>query len=404
MKTMNVGAIGGDYEDESLKRQIAMAQALRGKSLETPGEMVGGWYVGKNPLLNLGEAAIGHINERGAVDRQGELAQARQQAEQDWLARQPSAMMQQTKELMGPATDEGGALMGTADVPKPSQQLQQEVNQWGAQAPATSPLGQAVRAHALTQALSLPEKQMTAEQAAKDREHQLNLTLASKADEARRTEEFRAEQARLDRESRKELRQMPTIHINNTGGSAGNGFGGAAPVVGSDPADNTPIYRHTKSGKLFKYGADGMPTVYAGAVGAKPKPESAAAEKARHESNLGVVAIDDAIKEVEKHPAALGLKNVLPDVMRQRTDPGGVAARAAVANIGSLKLHDRSGAAVTAAEFPRLVPFIPNMKDSPAAAVVKLKKMKQEYQRMQAEWAAEKNTSGAGAGGGWKDL
>lgn len=395
----------GDYEDKDLESQIAMAQALRKQSMETPGQMIGGFYVGKNPWLNLGEAIVGGMNEQVARGRQGTLSKSRQQAEQDWLARQPSAMMQQTKELAGP-TEGGEPLMGTAEVPKPYQQLQQETQQWGTQAPVTSALGQQVRGHALTQALSLPKEQMIAEQKAEEAKQ---VRLEKAANEAKARQEKIEADLRRDREraaDKENLIRVAASLKSAAGGAAGNEFGGAAPVVGADPADNSPIYRHTKSGKLFKYGADGMPEVYAGTVGAKPKPESAAAEKARHEANIGVASIDDAINEIAKHPKALGIKNLLPGAerIRQETDPGGVAARAAVANIGSLKLHDRSGAAVTISEFPRLRPFIPVATDSDKAATVKLQKMKQEYERMRAEWATEKKAPGNTDVGGWKDL
>jgi hypothetical protein len=61
----------------------------------------------------------------------------------------------------------------------------------------------------------------------------------------------------------------------------------------------------------------------------------------------------------------------------QRADPKGVGPRAEVANIGSQKLHDRSGAAVPAAEFPRLKPFIPGTDDRAEAIITKLEKMKE---------------------------
>lgn len=120
-----------------------------------------------------------------------------------------------------------------------------------------------------------------------------------------------------------------------------------------------------------------------------PGRESAAAEKARHEAAIGMASIDDAMAELDKPAAknALGPVNVLPGAIRQFTDPEGVAARAAIANIGSMKLHDRSGAAVTVGELPRLVPFIPNVTDTAKTAKVKLGKMKDEYARMQSEWA-----------------
>jgi hypothetical protein len=77
--------------------------------------------------------------------------------------------------------------------------------------------------------------------------------------------------------------------------------------------------------------------------------------------------------------AATGLKGYLPNQLLNRIDPAGVDTRAAIADLGSLVIHDRSGAAVTAAEFPRLAPFIPTEKDEPETAKKKLKLFVQNY-------------------------
>lgn len=69
---------------------------------------------------------------------------------------------------------------------------------------------------------------------------------------------------------------------------------------------------------------------------------------------------------------ATGLKGYLPNQILNRIDEQGVEARAAIAELGSLIIHDRSGAAVTAAEFPRLAPFIPTEKDDAATVRKKL--------------------------------
>lgn len=63
-------------------------------------------------------------------------------------------------------------------------------------------------------------------------------------------------------------------------------------------------------------------------------------------------------------------------------DPDGTKVRALIADIGSLKIHDRSGAAVTAAETPRLKPFIPSVGDSPRVIVDKLNNFRAEYEGM----------------------
>lgn len=79
---------------------------------------------------------------------------------------------------------------------------------------------------------------------------------------------------------------------------------------------------------------------------------------------------------------ATGWKGFLPDKILQRVDPEGVPTRAAIADIGSMVIHDRSGAAVTAAEFPRLAPFIPSEKDNPEVAKEKLRNFVATYQQL----------------------
>jgi hypothetical protein len=59
-------------------------------------------------------------------------------------------------------------------------------------------------------------------------------------------------------------------------------------------------------------------------------------------------------------------------------DPKGVDARAEVADIGSLKIHDRSGAAVTISESPRLMPFIPQATDDAVTVQKKLARLRTE--------------------------
>lgn len=81
-------------------------------------------------------------------------------------------------------------------------------------------------------------------------------------------------------------------------------------------------------------------------------------------------------------PNATGLKGYLPNQLLNRLDPKGVDTRAAIADLGSLVIHDRSGAAVTAAEFPRLAPFIPTEKDDPETARKKLSAFSKNYRAL----------------------
>lgn len=113
----------------------------------------------------------------------------------------------------------------------------------------------------------------------------------------------------------------------------------------------------------------------------KRLPAAQATAYIENETALG--NIEDALAKVEKNPKAFGVKGMLPNVMLTRMDPAGIEARAAVANLGSLKIHDRSGAAVTAAETPRLVPFIPVPGDDAASVKKKLAGFRREYNLMQ---------------------
>jgi len=80
-------------------------------------------------------------------------------------------------------------------------------------------------------------------------------------------------------------------------------------------------------------------------------------------------------------------KGLTPQVILNDWDPKGVDTRAFIADIGSLKIHDRSGAAVTASETPRLKPFIPSISDSKETAAKKLIQFKAEYEDMQNSFA-----------------
>lgn len=124
-------------------------------------------------------------------------------------------------------------------------------------------------------------------------------------------------------------------------------------------------------------GADGVP------VAPKMRPIPAPIQKALLENDAALRKVESALEAVAKYPEGLGVKNYLGDGIRQRSDPDGVNVRALVADIGSLKIHDRSGAAVTASETPRLKPFIPAATDDPVTVEKKLRLFQKEYQEIQ---------------------
>jgi len=85
--------------------------------------------------------------------------------------------------------------------------------------------------------------------------------------------------------------------------------------------------------------------------------------------------LKDTLSMLDKNPDAVGIKGLLPQGILNRMDEQGMPVRAAIADVGSIVLHQRSGAAVTASEEPRLLPFIPTPSDTYAAAKTKVKRM-----------------------------
>lgn len=123
-------------------------------------------------------------------------------------------------------------------------------------------------------------------------------------------------------------------------------------------------------------------------LGPRVKEIPAASNRAILENSQNITKVQQAIDLLEGKnvgvmtgdKGATGAKAYLPNGLLNRIDPSGVDTRAAIADIGSLLVHDRSGAAVTAAETPRLLPFIPLATDDTATAAKKLKRFKQLYE------------------------
>jgi hypothetical protein len=140
------------------------------------------------------------------------------------------------------------------------------------------------------------------------------------------------------------------------------------------------------------------------AIGAKGAPEKAlpatAAQKLiennqnarRAEQALALISGDDILNDAGEVIAkgdkkATGMKGYVPEAILQRTDKAGIDARAALGDLGSMIIHERSGAAVTASEYPRLRPFIPLVTDDPETVKKKLVKFVNEYRKVTDETA-----------------
>jgi hypothetical protein len=101
----------------------------------------------------------------------------------------------------------------------------------------------------------------------------------------------------------------------------------------------------------------------------------AAVQKGVSDNAALLQRIRNAKQMVKDNPNSFGLKYALGDEVNQRMDPAGVGARAAVADLSSVTIHERSGANVTAKEFPRLSPFIPAATNTSKAIITKLEQM-----------------------------
>lgn len=162
--------------------------------------------------------------------------------------------------------------------------------------------------------------------------------------------------------------QASAARARVAGGGSGNGTG-KAPVgyrYTSDPTTGDAVLEPIPGGPKDPANQHG-----------KPIPPNVNAKII--EGQQGLSNIDAAIAALEADPGAVGWSNAIPGAQTVKqlwASPEDIGTRAQVANIGSLVLHDRSGAAVSASEFPRLAPFIPSASDSKATAVTKLRKMK----------------------------
>lgn len=151
---------------------------------------------------------------------------------------------------------------------------------------------------------------------------------------------------------------------------------------GVDPATGSSIWVNSKN-------PDDTKTVGATRPVGTGGRGSVQIKRALAENKTSMALLTDASREIAAHPAAVGLTRavgIIPgfgeaeDLLNQNFDPKGVPGRASLANIGSLVIHKRSGAAVTVSEFPRLRPFIPTHRDSPQAVQEKIRKLKQAIQ------------------------
>lgn len=181
--------------------------------------------------------------------------------------------------------------------------------------------------------------------------------------------------ASLLKASKEEQRQQALL--DRTGGN------GVQPPTG---------YRWTAQGNLEAIpGGNADPDVVASLSESKRQanekalPTSAAQKLMENNQNLRraeqALALSQGkeVSGMQGDTAATGWKGYVPQGLLNRLDPQGADTRAAIADLGSLVLHERSGAAITASEEPRLRPFIPDVHDDQATIQKKLARFAQVY-------------------------
>ncbi len=145
--------------------------------------------------------------------------------------------------------------------------------------------------------------------------------------------------------------------------------GGQTPIPGG-PADPAVLERNTAAKRT------------AAEKAIPPKPAEGM------QGNLNALKqLDRGEALLEKTPGSVGgpgsvAASIVPGAgwLQNRIDKEGVQLRALIADIGSMKIHERSGAAVTASEFPRLRPFIPTIADDEATVRDKLANFRAELE------------------------
>ena len=352
-------------QQADLDRQRLVAAALRkqaGSTQMPEGQMVGNRFVA--PHWTEGLAAV--LDKFNAPLAEAQLGQSQarynqgvQQAQQGWQSSLPQSV---------PATPGRPELPGPVDPTTGSPELAAV-----APTPAQLPSRSAVL-EATLRGMRIPGNEKQAElwgkgmqeeqtredvQAARkeDRDLQRQMSrenLAATLLQRQREAELRSEDNRLSTEQRRE----------------------AAREAAEAKRQHNEVL--LEIAKLKSGGAD------------KEKGLPSAQSNAWVKNNSSMKFIDDALDAVDKYPQAFsGAKSVLPQTVQAKVDPKGVDARALVANIGSLKIHDRSGQAVSAAEMEKLKPFIPIMdgplKDDAPTIKKKLNLFALEYSRMQQE-------------------
>jgi hypothetical protein len=374
--------MAGLYEEKILgaEQSRELARKLRESGEAIPqGQMVSGWYVPPSIAQSLAGAlkqGIGAYKENQAEDELKGLKQERARSSADAFSQMgmqaPSGLLAEagTPAVKPSIMDRIGAALTFNAQPKgtPAQPYQQTIaqnpNETQTMGGILNLAGSNPEMAAVAQAMQ--GQKWTRENAAALAKQALIEKNAARED----TQAFQAQQNELARLQAKALhddtlanRPQPQAREDNL-------------ISVLNPQTGLPeLKRESQSEGLAPGGTYKAPAALK-AIPAGPL-------KAYTGNNASMQAIDRAAKLSADNPNSTGLKFGINNQANQHFDPEGVPTRAAISDIGSQKIHDRSGASVTVSESPRLAPFIPTERDSAEVIQSKLKNLALNINDMQ---------------------
>lgn len=209
-----------------------------------------------------------------------------------------------------------------------------------------------------------------------------------------------------------ETRAYVKRNVSQLGGSAqaARAPGGLRPIPGGSKDPNKPSDRQQwRNMSAAEAKAEGLPegVLYQRSSDGEIKPVSGQEAKQTnlkmapnksvvdYQENLSSLrGVDQALKLLDPKNNSTEAKNArkaigfgtgaLGSSFSQYNDPEGNAFRALIGRIGGIIIKDTSGAAVSASEDARLAQWVPKPTDTPAAAMAKLKNLKNAIANFQA--------------------
>lgn len=410
-----------DYgaEQQEIDRRRKMAELLAQQSMqpiEVQPNVPVSWTQGLAKLLQGYGAGR---EEKMLGERQKDLASRRSQALAAALGGMPTASQQ---EMEGSQADAAQFNMApqTETVQPTMQQNAAWLGKLAQIGPDATQIGGTLLGMQQKGAEADEMRKFRAQQAAEQRQaniQQLELRLADSRTQAADRAALQAELAQQRSQLQRELAQMQDTTRRDLARFAVENRAPVQPQIVQTEQGPMQVDRSGRAQPII--GPDNHPV--------RPKsteralPTSAAQKLMENQQNLRraeqALALISPVAPGQQplpgqDPNATGWKGYVPDFALQRLDPQGVQARAAISDIGSLIIHDRSGAAVTASEFPRLRPFIPRAEDDSETARKKLDRFVKEYRAVvdeaadfyqQSGYKVPKETlRGSGASGGWQ--